>query len=84
MCERGQYTCSAGEGYMIRNGQLAEPLRDVCIAGITLETLMNIDAVSDAFEMEMGGMCGKNGQGMYVNGGGPHIRVRDVGVGGQE
>jgi TldD protein len=82
-CERGQYTCNAGEGYMIRNGELAEHLRDVCISGMTLETLMNADAVSQDFEMEMGGMCGKGGQRMYVNGGGPHVRVRDVVVGGQ-
>jgi TldD protein len=84
LCERGQYTCSAGEGYMIRNGQLAEHLRDVCISGLTLETLMNADAVSSDFEMKMAGMCGKSGQGMYVNAGGPHVRVRDIVVGGQE
>ncbi len=83
-CERGQYTCSAGEGRVIRNGQLAEHLRDVCISGMTLETLMTADAISNAFEMEMGGMCGKSGQSMHVNGGGPHVRVRDVVVGGQE
>jgi TldD protein len=84
MCERGQYTCSAGEGFMIRNGQVAEQLRDVCISGLTLETLMKADAVSSDFEMKMAGMCGKGGQGMYVNAGGPHVRVRDIVVGGQE
>ena len=83
-CERGQYTCSAGEGYMIRDGQVAEHLRDVCISGMTLETLMNADSVSSDFEMDMAGMCGKNGQGMHVSSGGPHVRVRDVVVGGQE
>jgi TldD protein len=84
LCERGQYTCSAGEGYMIRNGQLAEHLRDVCISGLTLETLANADAVSRDFEMQMPGMCGKSGQGMHINAGGPHVRVRDIVVGGQE
>jgi len=84
LCERGQYTCSAGEGYMIRNGEVAEHLRDVCISGMTLETLINADAVSSDFEMKMAGMCGKSGQGMYVNAGGPHVRVRDIIVGGQE
>ena len=84
LCEKGQYTCSAGEAYLIRNGQLAEHLRDVCISGMTLETLRNADAVSRDFEMEMAGMCGKSGQGMYVNAGGPHVRVRGIVVGGQE
>jgi len=83
-CERGQYTCHAGEAVMIRNGQLAEQLRDVSVAGMTLETLANIDAVSNDFEMKMPGMCGKDGQGMYVDNGGPHIRVKELVVGGQQ
>ena len=48
-CERGQYTCHAGEGWTIKNGQLAEHLRDVSFSGMTLETLMNIDAIGDDF-----------------------------------
>ncbi len=84
MCEKGQYTCHAGEGWMIRNGEKAEHIRDVSIASMTLDTLMNIEAVSRDFEMQMPGMCGKAGQGMPVNGGGPYVRVREVVVGGQE
>ncbi len=82
-CERGQYTCHAGEAYMIRNGQVAEHLRDVSVAGLTLETLMNIDAVGSDFEMKMPGMCGKDGQGMHVDNGGPHVRVKELVVGGR-
>ena len=69
---------------MIRNGQVAEQLRDVSITGLTLETLMNADAVSSDFEMKLPVMCGKGEQLMHVNAGGPHVRVRDVVVGGQE
>ena len=83
-CERGQYTCHAGEGWMIRNGELAEHLRDVSISGITLETLMNVEAISRDFEMDMAGMCGKSGQGMYINAGGPYVLVKKLVVGGQE
>jgi TldD protein len=83
-CERGQYTCHAGEGWMIRNGQLAEHLRDVSFSGMTLETLMDIDAVSRDLEFLMPGMCGKSGQGMHINAGGPYIRIKEVVVGGQE
>ena len=83
LCERGQYTCHAGEAVMIRNGELAEQLRDVSVAGMTLETLANIDAVANDFEMNMPGSCGKNGQGMHVDNGGPHIRVKELVVGGQ-
>ena len=81
-CERGQFTCHAGEAYMIRNGQIAEHLRDVSVAGMTLETLMNIDAVSNDFEMKMPGSCGKDGQSMPVDNGGPYVRVKELVVGG--
>jgi TldD protein len=81
-CERGQYTCHAGEAYMIRNGELAEHLRDVSVSGMTLETLMNIDAVSNDFEMKMPGSCGKEGQAMPVDNGGPYVRVKELVVGG--
>jgi TldD protein len=57
--------------------------RDVSVSGMTLETLMNIDAVSSDFEMDMPGMCGKNGQSMQVNTGGPYVRIKELVVGGQ-
>jgi TldD protein len=85
MTAKGQYTCHAGRGRMIRNGEIAEPLRDVGVAGMILDTLANVDAVTEEFEMlTMGGMCGKNGQSMPTNGGGPYLRVRELIVGGQE
>jgi TldD protein len=82
-CEKGQYTCHAGEGVMIRNGQLAEQVRDVSISGMTLETLANALGVSRDFELEMPGNCGKSGQSMPVNGGGPYVKVKEIVVGGQ-
>ncbi len=83
-CERGQYTCHSGEGWMIVNGQLGEHLRNVSFSGMTLETLMNVDAVGKDLEFLLPGMCGKSGQGMHINAGGPHVRVKQVVVGGQE
>jgi len=85
MTAKGQYTCHAGRGRMIRNGEIAEPLRDVSVAGMILDTLANVDGVTEEFEMlTMGGMCGKNGQSMPTNGGGPYLRVKELIVGGQE
>ncbi|UCG82948.1 MAG: TldD/PmbA family protein [Dehalococcoidia bacterium] len=83
-CERGQYTCHAGEGWMIENGRLGEHLRNVSFSGMTLETLLNIDAVSRDLEFLLPGRCGKSGQGMHINAGGPYVRVKEVVVGGQE
>jgi TldD protein len=81
--ERGQYTCHAGSGRMIEHGRLGEPLRDVSVAGLTLETLKDIEAISSDFEMDMPGFCGKAGQGVPVNAGGPFVRVKSLVVGGQ-
>ena len=67
---------------MIENGALGEPLRDVSVNGMMLETLMNIEAVADDFEMDSPGMCGKSGQSVPTNCGGPHVRVASLVVGG--
>jgi len=83
-CERGQFVCHAAEGWMIRDGRLAEHLRDVSVSGMTLETLMDVDGVSGDFELDMPGRCGKEGQGAPINAGGPFVRVRELVVGGQE
>jgi len=81
--EKGQFTCNVDESYMIRNGELREMLRNVSFGGLTLETLKKVDAVGRDFVLADKGMCGKAGQGMFVGGGGPHIRIKEVVVGGR-
>ena len=80
--DKGQFVCHATQAQMIENGKLGEPLRDVSVSGMMLETLMDIEMVADDFEMNKPGMCGKSGQGAPVNCGGPHVRVRSLVVGG--
>ena len=80
--EKGQFTCRASEGQLIRDGALDKPVRDVAVSGLTLEALENVIAVSDAFSLEMPGTCGKSGQGMPVDAGGPHILIAQLVVGG--
>jgi TldD protein len=41
------FTFSAAYGYMIRNGAVAELVRDVTLTGNVFETLMNIDQIGD-------------------------------------
>jgi TldD protein len=81
--EKGKFTCHAGEARMIENGALGEPLRDVSVSGFTLEALKNIDMVASDFEMDMPGVCGKEGQGAATDAGGPHIRISALVVGGR-
>ena len=78
------FTFSAGEGYMIRNGRLAELLRPVVLSGNVFVTLGNIDAIANDLDMNQGGGCGKGGQSpLPVSNGSPHIRIRSCLVGGR-
>jgi len=80
--DKGQFVCHATQAQMIEHGKPGEPLRDVSVSGMMLETLMDVEAIADDFEMDKPGMCGKNGQGAPVNCGGPHVRVKRLVVGG--
>lgn len=78
------FTFSAGEAWMIRNGQIAEPVRDVTLSGNVFQTLADIEAIGDDFYWDESGGCGKGGQnGLPVGCGGPSLRIRDVVVGGE-
>jgi len=79
------FTFSAGEGFMIRDGRIAEPVRDVVLSGNLFTVLMNIEAIGDDLKMiEAAGGCGKGGQSpLPVSFGSPHIRIKKVVVGGQ-
>jgi TldD protein len=82
--ERGQFVVRASEGWIIRDGKLAEQVRDVSVSGMTLETLSRIDGLSKDCRLALPGTCGKDGQGVPVDGGGPYVRISEVVVGGQE
>ena len=79
----GQFTCNVEQAFRIENGQLTTPYRNVCISGMTLETLSNVIALGKDMRFELGGTCGKDGQAAPVDSGGPHVAIRDVVVGGQ-
>jgi TldD protein len=76
----GTFQVGIQEAYEIVKGQIAEPVRNASISGNTLETLLKVDAVGKDFEL-WPGVCGK-GQGAFVCNGGPHMRVKEVLVGG--
>ena len=83
MTSMEQFTFSAGEARMIRNGRLEETLRPVLLSGNVFVTLENLDAVGDDLDINQGGGCGKGGQSpLPVSNGSPHIRLRRCLVGG--
>jgi TldD protein len=76
----GTFQVGVQEAYEIVKGELGAPVRNTSISGNTLETLHEIDAVGRDFEL-WPGRCGK-GQTAFICDGGPHIRVKEVIIGG--
>jgi TldD protein len=78
------FTFSAAEAWIIRQGKLAEPVRDVTLSGNVFSTLADIEAIGNDFYWDESGGCGKGGQnGLPVGCGGPSLRIRNVVVGGE-
>lgn len=78
---KGVFQFNAAESFMIENGEVSQPLRDVSLSGNILEMLLHVDAVGSDFNMGVG-FCGKSGQTVPVGDGGPHVRVKEATVGG--
>ena len=79
------FTFSAACGFMIRNGKVAEMVRDVVLTGNVFTTLANVEAVGNDPRWSEAGGCGKGGQSpLPVTMAAPHLRIRDVVVGGVE
>jgi len=80
---RSQFLFSAQGGNAIRDGKLAESIQNVSMSGMTLEVLEKTVGVGEGMELAFPGTCGKGGQWVPVNGGGPNLAVRDIVVGGR-
>ncbi len=79
------FSFSSGYAYMIRDGKIAEMVKDVILAGNLFTTLANIDAIGNDFKwMFSAGGCGKGNQWpLPVGMGAPHIRIQNVVIGGE-
>jgi TldD protein len=77
------FSFSAAYAYMIREGEVAEMVRDVILSGNLFTTLRNIDAIGADLTWLPGGTCGKGQGGLVVGIGAPHIRIQDVLIGGR-
>ncbi len=78
------FSFTAAWGHMIRDGQVAELVKDVVLAGNLFQTLDRIDHIAGDFTWnQMGGGCGKGGQvPLPVTEGAPHVRIEEILVGG--
>lgn len=78
----GEYNFAVNEGYLIRNGEVAEPVRGAMLVGKGPDTLLKVEAVGDDLETAPG-MCGSMSGSIPTEVGQPHVRVREIVVGGE-
>lgn len=79
-----EFSLTAAHGYMIRDGRLAELVKDVVISGNPFEALGRVDRIAGDFQWnELGGGCGKGAQSpLAVTDGSPHLRLSEAAIGG--
>lgn len=79
----GDFTFYVKTGYLIEDGKLTQPIKDINIIGNGPKVLEDVSMVANDFKMAEGGWtCGKNGQGVPVSMGLPTIKVKAITVGG--
>ena len=78
----GEFNFAVNEGYIIRNGEICEPVRGASLVGKGSDCIMNIDMVGNDLDMAQG-MCGSSSGSVPTNVGQPLIRVSSITVGGR-
>ena len=56
---RGSFQFAAQEAYLIENGEITTPLRDVSVSGLTLQILNDVDGLTKDAKLASPGFCGK-------------------------
>ncbi len=79
----GDFNFAVSEGYIIRNGKIAEPVRGATLIGTGLEVLKQIDMVGNNLDFGQG-MCGSLSGSIPTDVGQPTIRVKAITVGGRK
>jgi TldD protein len=81
----GDFTFFVKNGFLIEDGKLTRPIKDVNIIGNGPKVLELVDMVADDLKIDEGGWtCGKDGQSVPVSQGMPTVRVASMNVGGRQ
>lgn len=78
----GEFNFAVSEGYIVKNGEIQEPVRGASLIGKGSEVLLNIDMVGKNLAQGQG-MCGSVSGSIPTNVGQPMIRVKEITVGGR-
>ncbi len=78
----GDFNFAVSEGYIVRNGEICEPVRGASLIGNGSQILMDIDMVGQNLATGQG-MCGSSSGSVPTDVGQPLIRVSNITVGGR-
>ena len=78
----GEFNFSVQEGYVIRKGKIAEPVRGATLIGKGFEVLPLISMIGDDLEMAAG-MCGASSGWVPTTVGQPTLKIDSILVGGR-
>ena len=78
----GEFNFAVLEGYLVKDGKIAHPVRGASLIGRGADVLMKIDRVGSDMTMAAG-MCGSKSGSIPTNVGQPMIRVSSLTVGGR-
>ncbi len=80
----GDFTFFVKNGWLIEDGKLTRPIKDVNLIGNGPKALERVDMVAGDLAVDEGGWtCGKDGQSVPVSQGLPTVRVSSLTVGGR-
>ncbi len=80
----GDFAFFVRHGYLIEDGKLTQPVKDVNLIGNGPKVLEAIEMVGNDLVIDEGGWtCGKDGQGVPVSQGMPTVLVNQLSVGGR-
>ncbi len=79
----GNFNFAVAEGYMVRNGKIAEPVRGMTLIGNGPAVLHKISMVADNIDYAAG-MCGSVSGSVPTSVGQPAIKIDDIVVGGRK
>jgi len=83
--DSGKFTFSVSSGFLIEDGKLTVPVKQVTLIGTSIDILNKIEMIgSDLVFGLQTGTCSKEGQGVPVTDGCPTIKISRMTVGGME
>ncbi|MCF7924360.1 MAG: TldD/PmbA family protein [Candidatus Izimaplasma sp.] len=79
----GDFNFSVMEGYMVRDGKIAEPVKGASLVGNGAKILHKIDMIANNLKRQRG-MCGSVSGSIPADVGQPSVRVQAITVGGKK